>query len=205
MFTLFTCLAIYTIQAQSPLTWVKKYDKAGVIIWTRGVKTTEYKAQVTVDADLEACVALLQDIDSHPKFMGSVRSVKLLKEYNNKESLIYLVIDMPFPMKDKDLVSQAKFDYQPDQNKVIVDISCQPDKAPAASYDRMRKADGHWTFHEAKKGKTQVTYQLAFEETGAPNWIVDYFILDNPKKIMNGFATLVKEPKYSSKNISWMN
>ncbi|MCB0645679.1 MAG: hypothetical protein KDC49_03390 [Saprospiraceae bacterium] len=208
MKSILTCLTILfalALQGQASHPWVKKFQKEGVTIWTRGEKTSEYKATMTVDADINACVALLQDIDVHPSFMGSVKSTKLLKTYNNKESLVYFVIDMPFPMKDMDLVSRATFNYLPDKERVVVDINCEPDQAPKTTYERMKKADGFWSFQRQKDGKTHVTYQLAFEPSNAPNWLVEMFLLDNPKKIMSGFAQLVTQTKYKNKDIAWIN
>lgn len=204
-FSLLLALNFTSALTQSTDSWTRKYDQDGITIWTQGAKTSAYKATVTVDAGIEACVALLQDINEHPRFMGSVKSAKLVKLYNQKESLVYFVIDMPFPMKDMDLVSKASFNYLPKENKVVVGITAQPEKLPVSSYERMQKADGFWSFQRLKNGKTEVTYQLAFEPSNAPNWIVDYFLLDNPKKIMKGFSLLVTQNKYKDQDIAWIN
>ena len=204
LFFLLLFISSSTLHAQKEEGWVTKYDKDGLVIQLRGAKTTEYRAVMTVNADLKSCVALLQDIESHPQFMTTVKSVELLKVYNNKESLVYSVIDMPFPMGDKDLVSKAEFINKPAEKKVIVKLKSLPTAYPAKDYDRMKTADGQWIFETIGDNKTKVTYQLKFDESNAPNWVVNKFVVDNPKEVLLGFANFVKKPKYKNADIVWM-
>ena len=203
----FLCLLLLMI-SQSTIaqtdSWKKKYDKKGLIIYTRGKHTSEYKAVMNVNADVKSCVALLQDVNEHPKFMGSVKSSKVVKDYSDKDHLVYMIIDMPFLMADRDIVSRADFTYVKKDKKVLVNITSLPDAYPDKDLERMNVADGYWLFEPLGPLLTRVTYQLKFEPAKAPNWLIEYFVLENPKNVMLGFSEMVQNKKYSETTIAWM-
>jgi len=183
--------------------WIKKYDEDGLVIYLKGKKTNEYRAEMIVDGPVKACVGLMKDIKEHPKFMGGVKNASVLKEYNQMESLIYCEIDMPFPMSNNEIVSKAKFEVL-DKGVVRIILKAEPYLYPKTKLTRLNLADGFWLFEPLAGNKTKVTYQLKFEDSNAPNWIANYFILDGPKKTMFGFAKRVKQAKYKDVIISWL-
>lgn len=198
---LFCFALVLPLQSQE---WKEKYNKNGLEILVRGAKTNEYKATMMVDADLNACIALMQDIDVHPTFMGAVKHAEVVKVYNEKESMIKCILDMPFGMSDQEIVSSANFVKIPNKNSVQINIAAKPNALPKTKLKRLTLADGYWLFEQIGELKTKVTYQLKFEESSAPNWIVNYFVVDGPIKTMSGFSKLVKLAKYSKTKVSWL-
>jgi ribosome-associated toxin RatA of RatAB toxin-antitoxin module len=183
--------------------WVKKYDEDGLVIYLKGKKTNEYRAEMIVDAPVIACIGLMRDISEHSKFMGGVKKASVLKEYNQMESLIYCEIDMPFPMSNNEIVTRAKFEVL-EKGAVRIILKAEPHLYPKTKLTRLNLADGFWLFEPQVGNKTKVTYQLKFEDSNAPNWLANYFILDGPKKTMTGFAKRVKKDKYKDIVISWL-
>jgi ribosome-associated toxin RatA of RatAB toxin-antitoxin module len=184
--------------------WVSKYNKNGLKVSIRGERTNEYKAEIIVDAGLNSCLSLMQDVDSHTQFMGAVKTIAILKQYPNQKFLMRTVIGMPFPMKDKELISEAQFKVLPNQKSVKVELAAKPYAHPVGKMDRMTVADGFWLFEKIDDLKTKITYQLKFEESNAPNWIVNYFVLDTPVKTLSGFAKFVTKEKYKSGTVKWL-
>jgi hypothetical protein len=198
------CLLVLFLQmsAQSA-SWSKKHDENGLQVFVRGKKTNEYKATLDVDANVSSCVALMQDFKSHIKFMGSVKEIGIVEVKNDLESLFKCTVDMPFPMSDQEIVSTAVF-TPISGGGVRIDLKAEPNAIPKGKLKRMKTADGYWLFEKISELKTRVTYQLRFEESNAPNWIVNFFVLDNPVKTMTGFAREVKALKYKNSKISWL-
>lgn len=183
--------------------WVKKHDENGLVIYLKGKKTNEYRAEMVVDAPVKSCIGLMRDIEVHSQFMGGVKKAMVLKEYNQTESLIYCEIDMPFPMSNSEIVSKATFELL-EKGVVRIVLKAEPLLYPKTKLNRLKLADGFWLFEPLPSNKTKVTYQLKFEDSNAPNWIANYFILDGPKKTMTGFAKRVKQDKYKDVDISWL-
>lgn len=193
----------FTLMSQES-NWVNKYNKNGLKVSVRGKKTNEYKAEIVVDAGLNSCLSLMQDVESHTEFMGAVKDIAVLKQYPNQKFLMRTVIGMPFPMKDKELISEAQFKVLQNQKSVKVELAAKPDAHPTGKMERMTIADGFWLFEKMDDLKTKITYQLKFEESNAPNWIVNYFVLDAPIKTLSGFAKFVTKEKYKSGNLKWL-
>jgi ribosome-associated toxin RatA of RatAB toxin-antitoxin module len=197
------CSLSLSLYAQSNK-WLSKYDKDGVQVSVRGEKTNEYKAEVQVNASLKSCIALMQDIDSHTSFMGSIKEISILKQYSDQKFLIRTIIEMPFPMKNQELISEAVFKVIGNNETVKVELKSRPDALPMGKMKRMNLADGFWLFEKISELKTKITYQLKFDESNAPNWLVNYFVLENPIKTMSGFSKFVLKDKYKKATISWL-
>jgi ribosome-associated toxin RatA of RatAB toxin-antitoxin module len=184
--------------------WLNKYDKNGLQVSVRGKKTNEYKAEIIVNANLQSCLALMQDLDVHTNFMGAVEEISVITQYSDQHYLLKSVIGMPFPMKDQELVSEAKFKVLGQGNSVKVEIKAKPNAIPQGTLKRMTVADGFWLFEKIGESKTKITYQLKFEESNAPNWLVNHFVLDSPIKTLEGFSKYVVKEKYKGSKVAWL-
>ena len=200
-FYLFSIAAL-VVQAQESK-WVSKYHKNGLKVSIRGEKTNEYKAEMVVDASIHSCLSLMQDVNSHTQFMGAVKDIAVIKQYTDQKFLMRTIIGMPFPMKDKELISEAQFKVLQNKKSVKVEIAAKPHDYPMGKYERMNIADGFWLFEKLDDLKTKITYQLRFEESDAPNWIVNYFVLDSPVKTLLGFSKFVVKDKYKTNSVKW--
>ncbi|HMP28416.1 MAG TPA: hypothetical protein PKD85_02380 [Saprospiraceae bacterium] len=204
-FIIFIILFIFSLGSNAQETaWLSKYDKNGLRVFVRGKKTNEYKAELQVEAGIQSCLALMQDIDVHTHFMGAVKEIGILKQYTNQHFLLRTIIGMPFPMKDQELISEAIFKVMSNKSSVKVEIKAKPNAIPQGDFKRMNIADGFWLFEKLADNKTKITYQLKFEESNAPNWLVNYFVLDSPIKTMTGFAKHVIKDKYKTMRVEWL-
>ncbi len=86
--------------------------KNNIKVWTYQQQSSPvfvYKAETTFNVPLEKAATLILDVDHAVKWVPYVGSVKVLSRDDQKgEFLLYMVLDFPFPLKDRDLVVKGK-------------------------------------------------------------------------------------------------
>ncbi len=144
--------------------WKLEKDKNGIQVFTRltkGRKIKEFKAVTRINASLASVVALVRDADAAHEWYNHVKSGEPLKIFNEKSSIVHLILDFPFPAADRDFV--AKFDYSQDPNTKIVTsrVVGIPDYIPKKdSFIRIRHLEGSWTFTPLEEDLIEVEYQF---------------------------------------------
>jgi ribosome-associated toxin RatA of RatAB toxin-antitoxin module len=81
-------------------------------VWTYQTKNNpvfQYKAETTFDVPLERAVAVVLDVERTPQWVPYVGKAQLLSRDEKKgEFTLYMVLDFPFPLKDRDVVIKGK-------------------------------------------------------------------------------------------------
>ena len=186
--------------------WKKEYDDGEMKIYTRahtnGVK--EFKGVITIETSLLNCVGLLYDVSKHPDFMYSVGEGKVVDKESDLKRYLHYIVDMPWPLDNRDIVSLVSTDQDPETKTVRITTKSTPDKIPRTEYERMERAEGLWEFKPLNNGKVQVTYQYLSDPEGIPTWVVNMFLLSAPKNTLNGFKETIAGINYSSGDFPWL-
>ena len=101
-----------TVQAKPADHAKLSIHKNNIKVWT--IQNSQnpvflYKAETTYDTALEKAVSLILDVDHAVQWVPYMGSIKVLSRDDKKgEFLLYMVLDFPFPLKDRDLVVQGK-------------------------------------------------------------------------------------------------
>lgn len=135
---------------------------------------------------IEKAVSLILDVDHAVKWVPYMGSVKVLSRDDKKgEFQLYMVLDFPFPLKDRDLVVQGKMtkdsqDIISIKNKAIdKNILKNPD------YVRLNHYEGDWTFQKLGSNKVKVsTSGYANPEGSIPLKFVNMFVQQQPYQML---------------------
>lgn len=163
--------------------------KNNIKVWTFQQQSSPvflYKAETTFNVPLEKAAALILDVDHAGKWVPYVGSVKVLSRDDQKgEFLLYMVLDFPFPLKDRDLVVKGKMSKDAQgmisiQNKAIEGgYPLNPD------YVRIQDYEGDWTFQKLGNQKVKVsTYGYANPEGSIPLSFVNMFVQQQPYQML---------------------
>lgn len=163
--------------------------KNNIKVWTYPQQSSPvflYKAETTFNVPLEKAAALILDVDHAGKWVPYVGSVKVLSRDDQKgEFLLYMVLDFPFPLKDRDLVVKGKMSKDAQgmisiQNKAIEGgYPLNPD------YVRIQDYEGDWTFQKLGNHKVKVsTYGYANPEGSIPLSFVNMFVQQQPYQML---------------------
>jgi hypothetical protein len=93
--------------------WELQRDKDGIQVHTRPVEGSPYDTVLTTtrmtDVRLSSLVALIENTPACKDWADSCAESYLVERISESESLVYTQNDMPFPVKDRDVVAQVKW------------------------------------------------------------------------------------------------
>ena len=188
---LMTCaVAMFATAQAKPLDNAKlSMNKNNIKVWTYQNSQNPvflYKAETIYDTPLEKPVGLILDVDHAVKWVPYMGSVKVLSRDDKKgEFLLYMVLDFPFPLKDRDLVVQGKM--VKDAQGVISIKNKAIDKGYAKNpdYVRLTHYEGDWSFQKLANNKVKVsTYGYANPEGSIPLTFVNMFVQQQPYQML---------------------
>ena len=188
---LMTCaVAMFATAQAKPLDNAKlSMNKNNIKVWTYQNSQNPLflsKAETIYDTPLEKAVGLILDVDHAVQWVPYMGSVKVLSRDDKKgEFLLYMVLDFPFPLKDRDLVVQGKM--VKDAQGVISIKNKAIDKGYAQNpdYVRLTHYEGDWSFQKLANNKVKVsTYGYANPEGSIPLTFVNMFVQQQPYQML---------------------
>ena len=200
LMTCCTVALLATAQAKSIDNAKLSINKQNIKVWTyqnNANPVVLYKAETHFDVPIEKATALILDVEQAPKWVPYMGSVKVLSRDDSKgEFLLYMVLDFPFPLKDRDLVVKGKMSKDAQgmihiQNKAVNQgYPLNPD------YVRLTRYEGDWTFQKLSKQKVKVsTYGYADPEGSIPLSAVNLFVEQQPYQMLLKMKQELEKPR----------
>ena len=168
--------------AQTP--WSLKKDVDGIRIYTRMVpesKLKEYKAMTQVKTPL---ASILHELLDAPPYTGHCISGEsyYVKQIGERQHVFYALKKLPWPIKDRDVVTQLTVEKISDK-KVILHIKSLPKGLPEKEGAiRIKDVNGFWLLEE-ENGTTTITQQLYLNPEGSlPPVVTNSLLIKGPYK-----------------------
>jgi ribosome-associated toxin RatA of RatAB toxin-antitoxin module len=170
--------------------WELKKDAEGIQIYTRSVDNSnvkEFKATGIVKASAKDILAVLKDVENYAKWIEDVKYSRKISQEENKMDFYYQ-IDLPWPMKDRDMALSMNISQTEDSIAVMLKSNNQI-VADDEDFIRMNKVDGEWILYPIDATSCRVAYRfLADPEGSLPAWVVNLFIVDSPFKTLQNLS-----------------
>ncbi len=177
--------------------WKLKKDEDGIQVHVRkidGSSILEYKGAVVVDASLEEVVRLFEEDGRIPEWFHKCSEAKLIKASTPEDKVLYFVISMPWPVKDRDVVFRRIRSKDPATGAVEYKSSALPKGYPEQSGKiRMPFLQAIWRLTPLEGGRTELYYQQHSEVGGhIPAWLVNKLAVNIPFDSLFNFRRLLK-------------
>lgn len=181
--------------------WRLEKDQGGIQIYTRaveGYKIREIRGVVRVQAPVSAVAAMLADPAVTPQISETVSLAKVLRRQGAQRSQIYQVLDMPWPLDDRDIVVQREIRQDPKTYAVVIADSATPDAAPAEKGRvRVQKSRTQWTLTPQADGTVETEMRALTDPNGPiPASVINSMSVGVPFKSLDKLRTLAQQPKY---------
>lgn len=181
--------------------WILKKDANNIKIYTRISKESnikEFKAITTVKTPVSNLVAVLNDVESYPLWMSDVKTVKTLKQVNNKERYDYYEASLPWPFKNRDIVLHHLLTEDFNTGVVEISLTGKPDYISQKSgIVRVLSENGIWRFTPKENGATEILYQVFANPGGElPVWLINMFVVEGPYSTLNKLKGFARKGKY---------
>lgn len=170
-----------------PWTFVKEKD--GIKVYTRlesNSSLKSFKGEVTFQASLEKVYSMLGTDKNNDWWPTAITEVKVLGYDENKYIQYYLVYNLPWPFKNRDIVTETTIitDTVSGVRKYVA--SPLPNKVPEKSnLVRIKEYHQTWTVQHENKGYVHVTLEGSLNPGGdIPAWLFNMVITETPLKML---------------------
>ncbi len=195
------CALISTsTQANIPANAKLSLNKNDIKVWTYRDATNaamSYKAETTLNVPIEQAVALVLDVEHSSRWAPYVAKAEILSRDEKKgEFTLYMVLDFPFPLKDRDLVVQGRITKDAKGVIRIQNSAIATGKAIQPDYVRLKRYQGNWTFQRLDATRVKVTTSGFADPEGAiPAKVANMFVEQQPYQMLQKMkAELAKNP-----------
>ena len=178
--TLFFTIAYFNLFPSSNESWELKKDQDSIKVYIRNVddNTKEYLAETIINSDIDKIFKTITDFDNSYRWMYKLNSSKIL-EKSDTLMYVYFVVDMNWPLKNRDLISDAVITQN--ENKIRIVMNSYPDYMPEKEkLIRIKQSRSIWNLEKIDDEYTKVALQSYAIVEGIPTFIMDLFILDSP-------------------------
>ena len=183
--TLFFTIAYINLVPSNNQSWELKKDQDSIKVYIRNVddNTKEYLAETIIKSDIDNIFKTITDFDNSYKWMYKLNSSKILKK-SDTSMYVYFVVNMNWPLKNRDLVSDALITQN--DNKIKIVMNSHPDYIPEKEkLIRIKQSRSIWNLEKIDNEYTKVALQSYAVVEGIPTFIMDLFILDSPMYSMS--------------------
>jgi len=190
--------------------WELQRDKDGIQVYTQAVEGSPYDAVRTTtrmtDVRLSSLVALIEDAPACSDWADSCAESYLLERLSDSESLVYAHNDMPFPVKDRDVLALVKWSQDSTTFEVVMNSVATVGKMDEVRGRlRLTKAEASWNFAPQTDGSVLISNEAHIDPGSAlPGWVTNMLLIDAPFETMNSFVNEVRNPKYVDAQLSFI-
>ena len=177
--------------------WTLEKNMEGILIYNRPYETSkikEYKGEVVLNTSVDKLVSYFKNTANHDKFLYKCKagSVKMQKKVSENDFYTYMIIEVPWPATNRDIITRYQIGAADKTGTVTIDITGVKDLIPAVSgLVRVPEMKGYWKFVPQGNGQTKVIHQAYSKPGGnvpdalANNASVDapFFMLKKLKEI----------------------
>lgn len=201
-------ILVSSIPVMSQDAWKLESDKDGIRVYSNKndkARFKSFKANTIIDGNVEAFVAVLQDIPNYSKWLKDMQDPELLKRIGDTVQIYYGNSSVPYPFDDRDGIYLNKFSWNSKNKELTVNIKLLPEYL-GLKKNRVRvKGSGYWRVRSLPTGKLDVTLSMQVDPGGEiPAWLVNMFVFKTPVNTLEGLRKVITDKKYQNKKYGFI-
>lgn len=198
-----------TVFAQND--WELKRDEQGVRVFSREVadaRFDEIRVETVVrNSSLDAVVAVLRDTPSNPEWVAHCEDAYVIEQISPTESIVYTRTDLPFPLRDRWVVSRSQWQQDPDTYQVSM-RGRAVDREMSGEQSGVRVTDSRfsWQLTPMESGDIRIVNQTFLDpNTPIPSWLAQSFMFNGPLTTMQNFQDMIERPQYRNADVPFID
>lgn len=192
--------------------WDLETDDGKIQTYTKymeGKSLRAFKVVTDVDAPLPQVLMFLNDSTQFHRWIFMLKAAEIIQQ-TDPEGVSYnhMVTQVPWPIKNRDVVVKATISYDKNLGEVIVTSECAPDFIPEQeNIVRIRESLAEWRITKLSNGKLRLELTSFAEPGGAvPKWVSNMMLLQLPRHMFERLPEIlesdeVKNMKFDSMQI----
>lgn len=167
-------------QAQPTDAWHLKKNKDHIQVYSRhvaGSSIAELKVECTIPGTKNQLVALLSDVANYNQVIYGTRKASVLKRLDEKRFTYYIINELPWPAKDRDMAVQLNFAQDSVANLLRIQLAIVPNVVPVQPH-LVRVADfsASWQVRSVGAQRLKITYTCRVDPGGSIPATVENFV-----------------------------
>ena len=180
--------------------WETVKKRNNITVYSRENSLSEIKeirAETTINTSLSSLVYLIKHIERQTDWAYSIKEAKVVRHYSNFHWVAYTMTDAPWPVDDRDCVTDVIMRQLSDSTIYIKSYVVDSILKPKKDVVRIPMIKAHWLLTPINDHKTSVRFQILLELGGSvPSWVVNLFIETGPYNTLRDFKKEVEKEKY---------
>lgn len=191
-------MACNSLYAQTEGAWQKVKEKDNIEIFTRHTPLSsikEVRIKTTFQVGLDHFVHALNQVSAYPEWVYKCTAAHRVKTLNKNEFVYYVVSDLPFPLKDRDVFIHSRQWFEAKTQTYRAESVATSELSQANDNDklvRIPKLHSSWTITVLAENKIAIDYSLLTEPGGSmPKWLVNMAVTMGPIRTMKGLQAFL--------------
>ncbi len=190
--------------------WKLKRDRNGIQVYLSKVAGSKFRAIYSVmeiEAQTSSLVALVMDLPNCKNWAAMCKEARTEERLSDTESYVYTRNDVPFPVRDRDVVARVRWEYDAQTGRVSMYSKATKGRFPKQKgVIRVEDAVTHWHFIPLENSKVRVESYAHIDPNGAtPAWLTNMLMVDSPFKTMRQMRKILAQGKYKDAEIAFLN
>ena len=184
-------ISSFTVKSIQAEEWEVKVEKSNLIISTRAMSGSEYlqvKATVVINAPLFKVKQMFSATGTCWDWQLNCAQSKIIKSDNPNKNTVHVILDLPWPLSDRDLVLDTKLTEQSEGQHLLLEMT--PSNTQVKSKYVRAKSNIRYELIEQPDNQTQLNILMHTEMGGsAPVSLVNNAL---HKELTKDINTLLK-------------
>lgn len=186
--------------------WRKEKDKEGILIESRAVAgwdIREIRATTSFEGRLSSLIAVIDDPTATSRLNDLVKEAKITQRDSDSQYRIYMLIEMPWPLKDRYALMQRRIEHESSSGRImIIDEAIEGDVPAASQLVRIVRSHSRWTFTPKADGSVLIELRMLSDPSGPiPAALINAMSIDTPFKTLSQLKLIAHEPRYANANM----
>jgi len=212
-FVQFLCAALLVTPAsgsEQETGWQLRKEQNGIRVFTREQQGSDFAAvraeMILEDVRLSSLVALIDDPSACWLLEARCAESYTVERMSATEQFVYRHNDMPFPIKDRDVVMHFVWTQDPMTRIVELDNRNIDGVLPEnPKRIRLPSAVSGWRFEPLGQGRVLASSEGHLEPGASlPAWLLNSLLVDAPFNTMEAVAAAVRLPRYRDAQLDFI-
>ena len=199
------CAALFVTPARASAQeadWQLRKEQGGIRVFTREQQGSNFAAvraeMILEDVRLSSLVALIDDPSACALLEARCAESYTVERVSATEQFVYRHNDMPFPIKDRDVVMHFVWTQDPVSGVVVLDNRNIDGVLPENPRRiRLPSAISGWRFEPLGDRRVLASSEGHLEPGASlPAWLLNSLLVDAPFNTIEAVAAAVKLPRY---------
>ncbi|MEQ8954627.1 MAG: START domain-containing protein [Gammaproteobacteria bacterium] len=203
-------LASYAAADEPGEPWELRLDRDGVQVYTSAVAGSPYDAVLSrtlvSELRLSALAAVILDAEACPRWADRCAESSVHELISDSEALVYTLNDLPFPVRDRDVLAHVKWTQDADSLAVTMHSEATTELLPEnRGVTRLVDAQTTWDFTPLPNGDVEVINWAHIDPgSNLPAWITNMLLIDTPFETMKALVAEARTAPYVEAEVSFI-